>query len=179
MRITESTTTQTYGGFKRSKLDTVASSTRRIFLCEGGVQEQSISGSFGGQCESSKKEKKRRITKSTTTPMYGGFKRSKLDTVASSTRRIFLCEGDVQARSKTRHIKPSARVKPKKGKKCCELTSPSACSSSPPFPFRTEGATRGASPARPYSAVRRFDALGGRDQGEGRCGGRCRGGGTR
>jgi len=42
--------------------------------------------------------KKRFITESATTPTYGDFRRSKLDTVAASAKRIFLCEGFVQGR---------------------------------------------------------------------------------
>ena len=67
-RITESAVTPTYGGFRRSKLNTVAGSAMRIFLCEGVVQERSRSGSCmyvciyvcARQCEISKKAKKGR-----------------------------------------------------------------------------------------------------------------------
>ena len=51
--------------------------------------------------ERAKKLKKRRITESTVSPTYGGFRRSKLDTVAGSSKSIFMCEGVVQGRSRS------------------------------------------------------------------------------
>jgi len=55
--------------------------------------------------------KKRRITKSAVTSTHGGFRHSKLDTVADSANRIFQCEGvvHVQGLPTARHLKPSAR----------------------------------------------------------------------
>jgi len=44
-------------------------------------------------CENSKKGEKRRMTELAVTPTHNVFKRSNLDTVASSAKRIFLCEG--------------------------------------------------------------------------------------
>jgi len=102
-RISGSTVTPTYRSFRRCELDTVASSARRIFLCEGVVQGRSRSGSCARQCENSRKGKKRRITESAVTPSYGGFRRYELDTGGGgSARRIFLCEnGIVQGRSRS------------------------------------------------------------------------------
>ena len=51
-----------------------------------------------------------RITKTTVTPSYDCFRRSELDTEADSAKRILLCERVVQGRSKTRHLKPPARL---------------------------------------------------------------------
>ena len=97
----------------------VASSDRRIFSREGIVQERSILGSchvmtcVHANMRTKKKQKKsdssngianvkhqentkkRRTTKSAVTPTHNVFRRSKLDTVASLARRIFLSEGVV------------------------------------------------------------------------------------
>ena len=58
--------------------------------------------------KNSKKLKKRRSTESPPAPPHNIFSHSKLDTVGSSARRTFFCEGFAQGRSKTRHLKPSA-----------------------------------------------------------------------
>ena len=59
MRITKTTVTQAYGGFRRCELDTGGRAARRIFLREGVVQGRSRSGAAcGGGCEISKKVKK-------------------------------------------------------------------------------------------------------------------------
>ena len=52
-------------------------------------------------------------TESTVTPTYVGFRRHKLDTVASSDKRIFWCAGVVQACPDQGHV----RVNVKLGKK--------------------------------------------------------------
>ena len=102
-RITESAVTPTYGGFRRDELDTVAVSARRIFslkkrLFRDGPDQGHV------HANENKKTKKRRSTKSTVTPTYGGFRRDDLDTVAGSARRIFLREGVGQGRFKTRQM---------------------------------------------------------------------------
>jgi hypothetical protein len=86
-------------------LDTVASSARRIYSCEGVVQGRSKSGSCARQCENSKNEHK----KSSVTPTHNVLRRSELDTVASSARRIYSCDGVVQERSKKHHMHVNAQ----------------------------------------------------------------------
>ena len=56
----------------------------------GDKQKHAIQHANG---ENSKKAIKRRITKTTTTPTYGGLGGCDLDTVAGWGWRIFLCEG--------------------------------------------------------------------------------------
>jgi len=74
-------------------------------FCARGLFRDGPKHAKPGQCERQKKAKKRRITESTVTPTYGGFRRSNLDTVAGWGWRIFLCEGVVQGRSKTRQTR--------------------------------------------------------------------------
>jgi len=74
--------------------------------CSGTVQ---ITPS-ARQCENSNKGKKRRIIESAVTSTYGGFRLSKLETAAGSARRIFLSEGVVQGRSKSRHLHVNASL---------------------------------------------------------------------
>ena len=63
-----------------------------------------------------KNKKKRRTTRSTVTPMYGDFRSSKLETVAGSARRIFLCEGVVQGRIRSEESARQCEIS-KKAKK--------------------------------------------------------------
>ena len=60
-RITGSTVTPSYGGFRRPDLNTAASSARRIFLRKAKAifQGRSRSGAWNRQCENSKKAKKK------------------------------------------------------------------------------------------------------------------------
>ena len=56
---------------------------------EASSEQRAASSERSELVKSQKFEKKRRITGSTVTPMYGGFRHPELDTVADSTRRIF------------------------------------------------------------------------------------------
>ena len=105
-RITKSAVTPTYGGFRRCELGRGGSWGWRIFLWEGVVQGRSRSGHVEvGECEKKKNAKKRRITESAVTPPYGVFRHCELDTEADWGWRIFLWEGFVQGRSKTRQLR--------------------------------------------------------------------------
>ena len=99
-RITKPTVNQTYGGFRRSHLNTVAGWSWRIFLWEKVVQGRSKTRQLARQCERLKKAKKRRITESAVTPAHSVLRSSNLNTVADWGWRIFLCEEVVQGRSK-------------------------------------------------------------------------------
>jgi len=92
-QITETAVTPTHNAFRRSKLDTVAGSARRVFLCEGVVQGRSRSGSCARPCEKSKKAKKgeslKRPQLQRTMPLdtHNAFRHSELHGFSSSKAR--------------------------------------------------------------------------------------------
>ena len=110
--ITESAGTPWYGGFRSSDLNTAASSARLIFLRKAIVQGRSRSGAWHAIGEL--KKKKRRITESSVTPSYGGFRRSDLNTAAGSARLIFLRKTIVQGRSRSGEWHAIGELKKKK-----------------------------------------------------------------
>ena len=61
-------------------------------------------------------KEKGEFTKSAVTLAHSVFISSNLDTVAGWARRIFLCEGVVQGRSKTRQLHVNVKFKKKKKK---------------------------------------------------------------
>jgi len=124
-RTPKSAVTPTHGGFRRSNLDTVAGSNRRIILRERVVQGRSRLGSSARQCETSKKLKKGRITGSTTTPTYGGFIHSQNLTRwlvrpgVSFCAKVLFRDGGQKT-----PIKLFTQVKPQKTKKKENIESP-------------------------------------------------------
>tara|TARA_B110000305_G_scaffold210858_1_gene244856 strand:- start:71 stop:475 length:405 start_codon:yes stop_codon:yes gene_type:complete len=77
---------------------------------------------FSSREKQTKKIKKRRITELAVTQAHSVFKRDELDTVAGLTRRIFLCKGVVQGRSRSgsyaRQCETSKNVKNAKKRRC-------------------------------------------------------------